>query len=166
MHSVEIDLDDERDLVRVAGGDRAEEGADELRHRLERHDDLSGLYDRLAPPIARVARGPIGARRETGSKDPSALALRRPGIGVGRDHEAHRTARIGGLHRVRAHCGPPARSVTFGPIASRVTSVESRDGWARSTIAARPGTGEMLRMRWYSVSPCQVDTFRRSTPWY
>ena len=136
-----------------------EEGSDPLRDGLEEDEDLLGRFDLPLPLVGgggsdhRTAGGEARRDRALGRE------ARRLPRRERRDHEAQRTDRPDGVERVRAHAPAPVRT-GVGPEKSRAT----RPRVARSTTAARAGTGEMLRIRWYSVSACHVDAFRSRTP--
>ena len=138
-----------------------EEGSYSLRYGLEDDERLVGRLELTFPPISRMGGEDVRARRELLVED-RLDGFEGGGLGrIGREDEAHRADRAGRLERVGAHAGG---SPTTGRPAEK--SSVARPRVARSTTAARAGTGEMLRIRWYSVSDCQVEALSSSTPRY
>jgi hypothetical protein len=157
----DIDLDDFRDLIRMSLFQVPKETSDAFGDRFEEDHNLLACFPRIVPPKMRLDRPVARARRKTAIEDFLDPSFRNVPIRERHEHESHRPGRIDRIERVGRHPTDPPTWGTF-PEKSSVT----KRIVARSTTAARAGTGEMFRIRWYSVSACQVDAFRRSTPRY
>lgn len=159
MDSRNVELDDLGDVVRMLGREISEERPHPLRDGLEEEQHLVGPFEAASPPVFRPNGHGVDARGEATPERASAQAIGQPG-GRGRQDHAHRPGRVNRVHRVGAHAPTLA---TARPLEkSSVVTPRSE----RSTTAPWAGTGEMFRIRWYSVSACQVDALSNSTPWY
>jgi hypothetical protein len=141
MNAGDVDLQDLRDLVRMAFLQEPEERPDPLRDGLEQDHRLGARFDLPLPPEpridgedARAYRKPLVERLLDPSERPGSIRVRR-------QDQPHRAPGVGGIDRVRGHpSGPPITHSGPAKLSVVVASV------ARSTIAARAGTGVMLRI--------------------
>lgn len=153
-----VDLHDLGNRVRVLGGQEPEERAHPLWEGLERQEPLIGRLDPALPPVRRPDPGRLDARGEPAGEDLIDEPVRGRTVRSRHEHDPHRPDGVGPVGRVRAHAA--AVRATAPPVQSIVVTLRSR----RRTMAPWAGTAEMFRIFWYSVSACQVETFRRSVP--
>src|SRR5579859_331481 len=156
------ELEEVRYLVRVLPGQVVEQRPELSRGGLEQRDDLVGPHDGPLPPIGRVDREPVHAR----GQPPGHRRVPNPsgacGVGEGAVDDPQEPLRSADLMGNRAHA---ATSVGTRALSSEKSNTSSERS-SRRTRAARAGTGEMFRMRWYPVSACQVEALRSRTPLY
>jgi hypothetical protein len=169
MRPAHVEFHQIGNFVGVVAREEFEERSDLLRAGLEEDRRLARRFLPSAPPVARADRKRVRARGQASSDRAAHEAV--PGGTRGErrvddPHRFRRAAHPAPRERARAtphspHAAEAAAVVARGcePEKSSVASDKSR----RSATATRAGTGEMLRIRWYSVSACQVEAFRSST---
>src|SRR5271170_316119 len=157
----DVDLQDLGDVVRMRLLEEGEQRSDPFRDGLEEDERLGRRDDFPLPPVPRLGLEQGPARRQAALHGPVHGAQRRVPGRVRRENETDRSDGVGDVHRVRTHA--PFSATVGSPFEKSSVAVARL---ARSTIAARAGTGVMFRIFWYSVSPCQVEAFRSKTPRY